>query len=261
MGLELAKTLVAGGAKVAVTSRSKRALVESLGDEVLALEVDLTNEASVQAAVKATIERFGRIDVVVNNAGYGQLGTVEELSDAEARMNFDVNVFGSLNVLRAVLPGMREQRRGHVINIGSVGGFVGGFPGWGIYCATKFAIAGMSEALQAELQEHNVKVTAVYPGYFRTDFLSRGSLGLPARPIAAYTQAHAVREQHLKEINGNQAGDPKKLAQALVDVAQQSDPPLHLFLGKDAYAMAEQKLATMRQALDTTRAISVSTDL
>ncbi|MEZ0312507.1 MAG: SDR family NAD(P)-dependent oxidoreductase [Myxococcota bacterium] len=261
LGLELAKVLVASGAKVAVTSRSKRALVEALGDKVLALEVDLLNEASVQAAIKATIDRFGGLDVVVNNAGYGQLGTIEELSDAEARMNFDVNVFGTLNVLRAALPHLRERRSGHIFNIGSIGGFVGNFPGWGIYCATKFAVAAVSEALQAELQEHGVNVTAVYPGYFRTEFLSRGSLGLPARPIAAYTKAHAIREQHLKEINGNQPGDPKKLAKALVDVAEQRDPPLHLFLGKDAYAMAEQKLASMRQTLESNRTTSVSTDI
>lgn len=261
LGLELAKVLVASGAQVAVTSRSKKALTDALGDKVLALEVDLLDEKSVQAAIKQTIERFGAIDVVVNNAGYGLIGAVEELSDAETRKNFDVNVFGTLNVIRAALPYMRQKKSGHIFNIGSIGGFEGNFPGWGIYCATKFAIAGMSESLSAELKEHGIHVTAVYPGYFRTEFLTSGSIGLPEKPIDAYKTARESREAHVNEINGKQPGDPKKLAKALIDTAARKDAPLHLFLGSDAFAMAEKKLGELRTEIAANKAVSTATDL
>jgi len=214
----------------------------------------------VLSAVHATQAHFGSIQVLVNNAGYGQLGTVEETSDHEARRNFEVNVFGTLNVLRAALPGLRGQHAGHVFNVSSLGGFVGGFPGWGIYCATKFAIAGLSEALHAELSPLGVQVTLVYPGYFRTSFLAEGSLSKPKNPIPAYETARASQQQHEQSINGNQAGDPQKLAQVLIGVYERGNAPLHLFLGSDAVAMAEAKQARVAQAIAEQRAISISTD-
>lgn len=261
MGLRLAQRLLNAGAKVAVTSRSKSALVEKLGANALALEVDLNNEASVREAVQQTIAHFGGLDVVVNNAGYGQFGAVEEVSDAEARANFDVNVFGLLNVVRATLPHMRQQRAGHVFNIASIAGITAAFPGFGVYCATKFAVAGISEGLHSDLAGLGVNVTCVYPGYFRTEFLAAGSPAVPQTTIADYKAAHDLVEQHVSSgINGNQPGDPDKLADALMQVATSSNPPLHLVLGSDALGLAEQRVGTLRQALDENRALSVSTD-
>ena len=259
LGLVLARTLAERGAKVAVTTRTSETL-ELRGENVLGLEVNLLDEQSVKRAVQKTLERFGRIDVVVNNAGYGQMGAVEEVSDAEARANFDVNVFGVLNVLRAVLPSMRKQRSGHVFNIASIGGFVGGFPGWGIYCATKFAVAALTEGLKEELSPFGIRSTVVYPGYFRTEFLARGSIATPSAPIDGYDAVRATERAHTVDINHQQPGDPQKLAKVLIDVAAQPKPPLHLFLGSDAVKMAHQKLGTLQQALAETDAVSRSTD-
>lgn len=263
IGLVVVKKLLAAGHRVAATSRSLPELTEKLGPATasfLPLQLDLGDERSAERAIAATREHFGALDVLVNNAGYGQLGTVEEVSDAEARRNFDVNVFGVLNVLRAALPHLRDQRRGHVFNISSIGGYVGAFSGFGVYCATKFALAGLTEALHADLQPFGVHVTLVYPGYFRTDFLSQGSIGRPAHPIAAYEAARASELLHVKDINGNQPGDPEKLAAALLRAAELPAPPLHLFLGSDAVATAETKLAQVQQDLAAQRALSVSTD-
>jgi NAD(P)-dependent dehydrogenase (short-subunit alcohol dehydrogenase family) len=263
IGIVLARELLSEGYRVAATSRSIAKLTQELGaksDRFLPLEVDLVNEASVADAVRATLAHFGDLDVVVNNAGYGQLGTVEEVTDAEARANYDVNVFGVLNVLRASLPRLREKRAGHVFNISSIAGYVGGFSGWGIYCSTKFALAGLSEALFEDLRPMGVKVTLVYPGYFRTNFLGQGAVARPARPIAAYEAARASERQHLDTINGNQPGDPHKLARALIESYRLESPPLHLFLGTDAVAMAEAKLSGVRQALEQNRGLSESTD-
>lgn len=260
LGLELARRLVQRGARVAVTSRSSAALTRELGDAVLALEVDLGDEASVGRAVQATVERFGRLDVVVNNAGYGQMGAVEEVSDAEARRNFDVNVFGVLNVLRATLPQLRAQRAGHVLNIASIGGFVGSFSGWGVYCASKFALAGLTEGLREDLADLGVQVTLVYPGYFRTEFLSADSVGLPGTRIADYVAARSSERTHRESIAGNQPGDPGKLAEVLIATALQPAAPLHLFLGSDALSMAESKLGAMHDEVERHAATSRSTD-
>lgn len=260
IGLELAKALVARGSKVALTTRSAGAVKAALGESVLALEVDLLDEKSVQAAVQATVARFERIDVVVNNAGYGQMGAVEEVSDEEARRNFDVNVFGALNVLRATLPVLRAQRSGHVFNVASIGGFVGGFSGWGVYCATKFALAGITEALHADLADLHVRATVVYPGYFRTEFLAPGSRALPEQRIGDYEAARASEALHTDTIAGHQPGDPAKLARALIGVAEQSDPPLHFFVGPDAFDRAKQKLARVTEELERYAAITRSTN-
>jgi len=264
IGRDLVKQLLARGYRVAATSRSLAALTQALGAATAAflpLEVELTDEAALAGAVRAVHDRFGALDVVVNNAGFGQLGTVEEVTDAEARHNFDVNVFGLLNVLRQTLPALRARRAGHVFNIGSIAGYVGGFPGWGIYCATKFAVSGITEALHTDLAEFGVKVTLVYPGYFRTDFLSGGSMRRPSHPIAGYTAARASEAQHVDAIHGNQPGDPVKAADAMIQVYERGDGPLHLFLGKDAVALAEAKQAQVHTAIDLLRAVSVSTDL
>lgn len=251
LGLTLVKRLLKNGYRVAATSRNIGDLQKEIEPSTafLPLQVDLVNEQSVAEAVAEIIRTWSAIDVVVNNAGYGQLGTLEELSDAESRRNFDVNVFGALNVIRSVMPHLRMQQSGAILNISSVGGFTGNFPGWGIYCATKFAMAGFTEGLAAEAKEFGVTATIVYPGYFRTNFLSEGSLNLPENPIAAYTTARAVEAIHENEISGNQPGDPEKAAAVLIATAESENPPLHLFLGQDAYDMARVKMEMVQHDL------------
>ncbi|MFX1707480.1 oxidoreductase [Chitinophaga sp. CC14] len=260
LGRSLVKQLLGKGYKVAATSRSIDDLRKIATDEdFLPLAVDLKNENSIQAAVKETISRFGRIDVLVNNAGYGQVGSIEELSDAESRSNFDVNVFGLLNVTRNILPQMRAQQSGQIFNISSIAGFTGGFPGFGIYCATKFAVDGLSESLAAEVKPFGISVTIVSPGYFRTDFLTSGSLGVPANPLAAYEAVRATQHAHQEEINGNQPGDPEKAVAAIIDIADMENAPLHLFLGEDAYNLAYQKIAMLEADLEQWKEVTVGT--
>jgi NAD(P)-dependent dehydrogenase (short-subunit alcohol dehydrogenase family) len=263
LGLALARTLLARGYRVAATSRSLRAISAAISERTarfLPLAMDPADERSVERAMREVSEHFGHFDVVVNNAGYGQFGAVEELSDAEARRNFDVNVFGTLNVLRATLPTLRARGAGHVFNIGSIGGYTGSFSGWGVYCATKFALSGLTESLHQDLAPLGIKVTLVYPGYFRTSFLTQSSLARPSRPIAAYAGARASETQHSELINGQQPGDPDRAALALVTTYESADPPLHLFLGSDAVAMAEAKLHEVRAAVERHRQLSLSTD-
>lgn len=260
LGRSLVKQLLSKGYKVAATSRNIDDLRKIATDaDFLPLAVDLKNENSVQAAVKETISRFGRIDVLVNNAGYGQIGSIEELSDAEARSSFDVNVFGLLNVTRSILPHMRAQQAGHILNISSIAGFTGSFPGFGIYCATKFAVDGLSESLAAEVKPFGISVTIVSPGYFRTDFLTSGSLGLPANPLDTYESVRATQQAHQQEINGNQTGDPEKAVAALIDIAAAENAPLHLFLGEDAYNLAYQKIAAVEADLEQWKEVTVGT--
>lgn len=263
LGLALTKRLLAEGYKVAATSRSAQALTAAVGEQAanfLPLETDLGSEASVGAAVQTTLDRFGNIEVVVNNAGYGQLGTLEELSDEEARRNFDVNVFGLLNVIRAVMPALRAQRSGHILNISSIAGYSGGFAGWGIYCATKFEVAGLTESLAAEAAAFGVRATIVYPGYFRTEFLSKDSLNVPSQPIADYEDARRSQAMHQNEVDGNQAGDPERAAAVLIEAAQSEHPPLHLFLGQDAYGLAHDKIEQVRGDMDKWQAQATATD-
>lgn len=262
LGLELAKKLLAEGFKVAATSRSEASLIAALGntsENFLPLEMDLVDEKSVKNAIEKTVNHFKTIDVLVNNAGYGLLGTLEELTDAEARKNYEVNVFGLLNVIRHTMPILRENKSGHIFNISSVGGYYGEFPGWGIYCSTKFAVAGLTESLSAEIKPFGLHATIVYPGYFRTDFLKDSSLLLPENPIAAYKNVRESESAHKDDINGNQPGDPVKLAEALIKVSQDQNPPLHLFLGEDAFNMANQKIASVQGELESWKSVSVST--
>lgn len=263
IGLSLARQALARGDAVAATSRTATSLRQAFGDSnerLLALEVDLVNEASVQAAIDKTIAAFGRIDCVVNNAGYGQQGTIEALSDTELRRNFDVNVFAPLHVLRHALPHLRSQRSGHVFNIASIVGFQGGYAGWGSYVASKFALAGLTETLAAELAELDIKATVVYPGPARTGFLSKETLVVAQRSIADYTEAQASLDLHRNGLDGKQAGDPEKVAALILQAADVAEPPIHLFAGKIANTLAEQKMQAVRKDLDAWRDASDATD-
>lgn len=263
LGLTLVKKLLAEGNSVAATSRNVSELQKVISlenSDFLPLEVDLINEDSVSKAISKTIEKFGKIDVVVNNAGYGQLGTLEELTDQESRQNFDTNVFGSLNIIRASMPHFRSQQSGNIINIASIGGLSGDFPGWGIYCATKFAVVGFTEALAAEVKEFGVNATVIYPGYFRTDFLTGGSLRTPENEIDAYTTARQLQVAHEQDINGNQPGDPEKAAVAMIELVAMENPPVHLVLGSDAFQMANSKLSSFQNEISDFKTLSTSTD-
>lgn len=262
LGLALVKQLLNNGFKVAATSRNLSDLKKAVnydGDFFLPLAVNLTSEESVADAVEKTIGTFGQLDVVVNNAGYGMTGALEELSDAEARSNFDINVFGSLNIIRKVMPQLRKQGSGHILNISSIGGFNGMFPGFGIYCATKFAVHGFTEALATEIKPFGIHATVVSPGYFRTDFLTADSLSIPQNPIAAYQAVREVEDVHQQNINGNQPGDPDKAAAAIIAITETQNPPLHLFLGQDAFDMAHVKMDVVKKDLEDWKELTTST--
>ncbi|MGM9476048.1 SDR family oxidoreductase [Pedobacter sp. GSP4] len=262
LGLTLVQKLINQGYLVAATSRNLSDLSKAVGEyeNFLPLAVDLINESSVEAAISQTISKFGQIDVVVNNAGYGMLGALEELSDKESRENFDVNVFGSLNVIRKALPQLRKQQSGHIFNISSIGGFSGNFPGFGIYCATKFAVAGFTESLAAEVKPLGIKATVVEPGYFRTAFLSAGSLAVPEKPIDAYKEVRDSQSAHQNDINNQQPGDPAKAADVMIEAANSENPPLHLFLGADAYHVAEAKIADVQRDMANWKFLATATN-
>ena len=263
LGLTLVKQLLNDGCKVAATSRSIGDLIKAVefsGDSFLPLAMNLNSEESVSEAITKSISTFGQIDVVVNNAGYGLMGALEELTDQEARANFDVNVFGSLNVIRKVLPQLRQQGSGHIINIASIGGFSGGFPGFGIYCATKFAMHGFTESLATEVKSFGIQTTLVSPGYFRTSFLTSDSLVGPQNQIIAYQSVRDSQQAHELDINGNQPGDPEKGAAAIIAIAAQENPPLHLFLGQDAYDLAYAKIDALKEDLENWKELGTSTN-
>lgn len=263
LGLSLVKKLLKEGYSVAATSRNSDELQKAVGDtsaNFLPLAVTLTDEQSVKKAVDATVKKFGSIDVIVNNAGYGLIGAVEELSDKEARTNFDINVFGSLNVIRQALPQLRKQKSGHIFNVTSIGGFSGAFPGFGIYCATKFAMHGFSESLFEEVKPFGIHVTIVSPGYFRTNFLETSSLAVPANEITDYKNVRESQLTHQQNYNGNQPGDPDKASDVMIKVAENNEPVLHLFLGKDAYGIAEKKIKAVEKDMNTIKALATSTD-
>ncbi|MBC8072966.1 MAG: SDR family NAD(P)-dependent oxidoreductase, partial [Deltaproteobacteria bacterium] len=228
-------------------------------ERVLPLPLDVTRESDAILAVEAAIARFGRIDVLVNNAGYGLLGAFEEIEPAEIEQQFATNVFGAFNVLRAVLPVMRRQQSGHVFSISSVGGIVG-FAGGSVYCASKFALEGLSESLAAELADFGVRMTIVEPGFIRTDFLDSSSVRYGTRAVEGYGEHSAAMRRVYEEKNHAQDGDAAKLAVALVQLADAKQPPLRWAAGSDAVAFIAGKLETARGELEQWRALSVSTD-
>ncbi|MFT3827724.1 MAG: SDR family NAD(P)-dependent oxidoreductase [Chitinophagaceae bacterium] len=260
LGLSLVTQLLAAGQKVAATSRKKDELVKAVdnnADNFLPLQVDLVNEESVAAALADTHQRFGRIDVIVNNAGYGIGGSIEELTDAETREAFDINVFATLNVIRKAMPYLRAQRAGHIINISSIAGFTAN-TGWGIYAAAKFAIVGMSEVLAQDVRPLGIHVTVVAPGAFRTSFLTEGSLVLTGNPIEEYHEVRATHQKY-KQMDGVQAGDPEKAAKAMIEITAMDEPPVYLLLGDDAYERAFRKMDVMSNAFKRMETLTKST--
>ncbi|MBD1394816.1 SDR family NAD(P)-dependent oxidoreductase [Mucilaginibacter glaciei] len=242
-GLSLVTQLLDAGQNVAATSRNLPGLVDAVGiagDNFLPIEVDLANEDSVGCALHQTKKAFGRIDVVINNAGYGIGGSIEELTDKETRDSFDINVFGTLNVIRNVMPYMRYQQSGHIINISSIAG-IAPATGWSVYAATKFSVIGLSEVLAADVKEFGINVTVVAPGAFRTSFLTPESILIAKNQIEDYKAVRAINERYLK-MDGQQAGDPEKAAAAIIDVANEENPPMYLLLGGDSYDRAMSQL-------------------
>lgn len=261
-GLQIARDLLDRGHQVVATARDATTVTDALGenDNVLAVALDVTDEAQARQAAQAAVDRFGRIDVLINNAGRGLLGAVEEATDAEVRAVYETNVFGLLTVTRAVAPVMRAQRSGTIVNISSVGGFVSS-PGWGVYASTKFAVEALSEALHAELQPLGIHAMVVEPGYFRTDFLDSSSLQVQRHTIDDYADGPAGKMRITAgERNHDQPGDPVKAAAAIIDVVESERPPLRLLLGNDTIAAVEGKLAHVQAELAQWRAVSASTD-
>ncbi|WP_448315366.1 SDR family NAD(P)-dependent oxidoreductase, partial [Streptomyces sp. CO7] len=258
---EITREALERGHRVIATARDTAAVLRAYPerpDGLLAVRADVTAPEQLAAAVEEGLAAFGRIDVVVNNAGHGLVGAVEEVSDEAARALFDVNVFGVLNTLRATLPTLRAQRSGHVVTIGSVGGFATA-PAVGVYGASKFALEGITEALRGELAPLGVHVTVVEPGGFRTDFLNGSSLRVEPAAIADYAAGAGPVREALAGNDGRQPGDPAKAARAVVDLTEAEEPPLRLQLGADAVERVEAKLDLVRRELDEWRHVALST--
>lgn len=261
-GLEIARQALDRGDNVVATARRPEAVTEALpghGDRLLAVALDVTNEDQVHAAAASAVEAFGSIDVLVNSAGRGLLGAVEESSDVDVRSIYDTNVFGLLNVTRAVLPVMRLQRSGRILNISSLGGFSGS-AGFGIYSSTKFAVEGISEAMHAELAELGIAVTVVEPGYFRTDFLDDRSLSTVGTVIEDYASTAGAVRGAVPGLNHAQPGDPVKGAAAFLTLADAVSPPLRAQLGSDTLQELEAKINQLRTESEAWRELALSTD-
>ena len=258
-GRELARVLLGRGHRVVVTARNKATLDEfAATDNALIAALDVTVPSQITDVVRQAEARFGHIDVLVNNAGYGYLSAVEEGEDDEVRAMFETNVFGLANMTKAVLPGMRARRSGHIVNISSMGGLIG-FPGIGYYNATKFAVEGLSEALAKETAPLGIKVTIVEPGPFRTDWAGR-SLKIPKAAIADYAQSAGARRAAVQSYSGTQQGDPVRGAEAIIHAVESTEPPLHLLLGRPAYDMTAVKFKEFAAEMEKWRDVSLGAD-
>jgi NAD(P)-dependent dehydrogenase (short-subunit alcohol dehydrogenase family) len=260
-GRELAKLTLARGYRTVVTARDPQKIQDiTAGHEGrgLALQLDVTDAAQVADAVKKAEAAFGRIDVLVNNAGFGYLAAVEESEESEVRAMFETNFFGLDRMTRAVLPGMRQRRHGHIVNISSIGGLVA-FPGVGFYNATKFAVEGLSEALAKEIAPLGIRVLLVEPGPFRTDWAGR-SIKQVRRPIADYAETAGANQRNISGYSGNQPGDPARAAEAIVKAVESPNPPLRLVLGRVALQHARAKLDLLRRDFDAWEETSLAAD-
>jgi NAD(P)-dependent dehydrogenase (short-subunit alcohol dehydrogenase family) len=259
MGVDIARAALAAGHSVVATGRNPEKVVEAVGaaDDLLAVKLDITDPADAETAVQTAVERFGRIDVLLNNAGNFYAGFFEELPPEQFRAQIETNLFGPLNVTRAVLPVMRAQRSGLIVTMSSIAGIVGG-EFTSAYAASKFAIEGWMESLTPEVAPFGIRTTVVEPGYFRTDLLTNDSTIWPEPSIDDYAERTRETVVAWQGMNGKQGGDPAKLATALVQIAGQPEPPLRWVAGADAVSIAEQKARTLLDQVDAHRELSSS---
>src|SRR5215212_4709541 len=259
MGVEFARAALAAGHNVVATGRNPDAVQEALGraDGVLAAKLDVTSREDAEAAVKAAVDRFGGIDVLVNNAASFYAGYFEELTPEQMERQLATTLAGPMNVARAVLPVMRKQRSGHVITISSSAGFAG-FEFGTAYAASKFGVDGWMESLAPEVEPFGIHVTVVNPGFFRSELLTRESTNYAPASIDDYAEGNAAQREFWESMNGQQAGDPAKLAQALLTIADQEQPPFRFIAGADALAQAEENLTERQRQIDSFRDLSSS---
>ncbi|WP_283602811.1 oxidoreductase [Serratia proteamaculans] len=260
LGQQLAQAVLEAGHRLVATARQPQQLqplIDRYGDRVITVALDVTDAAAAKRAVQTAVEHFGRLDVLVNNAGYGNIAPVEEADEADFRAQVDTNFYGVFNVTRAALPILRQQSSGHIIQISTIGARLG-MQGLSAYHTAKWAVEGFSESLSKEVAPFGVKVTMVEPGGFRTDWAGSS---MTIAPIgSAYQPLFAPMLEYLQQHNGNQPGDPAKAAQVILQLASMNEPPLRLLLGSDAVYMAQQVLAA-REAEDAAfRTLSLSTD-
>lgn len=258
-GRSLVEAVLKKGDRVVATARKPEQLddlAQQYPDTIHPVRLNVTNLQDAQAAVESALNQYDRIDVLVNNAGYATLGAIEEVSDEEIRRQFETNCFGVLNVTRAVLSTMREQRSGHILNISSGNGVVA-FGGLGIYSATKFAIEGISEALAQEVKPLGINVTLIKPGQFRTNGFA--SIVTPKHLIADYAETSGMMIDSIRASHGKQPGDPAKAAVAMIQVVESDNPPLRLALGEDSANVIAQKLDAMKAELEAWKSVSLST--
>ncbi len=259
MGVDFAKAALAAGHAVVASGRDTDRVANVLGNssDMLAVKLDVTSRGDAEAAVRAAVERFGRIDVLVNNAASFYAGFFEELTPDQMERQLAASLFGPMNVTRAVLPVMRKQRSGHIITISSTAGLVG-FEFGTAYAASKFGVEGWMESLAAEVAPFNIATTIVNPGFFRTELLTEQSTNYADASIADYDERRAAQLEFWKGQNGQQSGDPAKLARALITIASQDPPPRRFIAGADAVATAEQVVADLRAQIDAERGLSTS---
>ncbi len=260
-GRALAQAVLKHGDDVVATARKAEQLndlVSEFPETTKAVRLDVTNLNEVKAGVDTAIEAFGRIDVLVNNAGFGLIGALEEVSEEQIRRNFETNLFGAINMMRAVLPIMRQQKAGHILNMSAIAGFTNEL-GFSIYGGAKFALEGVSEAVYGEVAPLGIKVTIVEPGPFRTDFIGR-SLDRAEQSMDVYKDTVGKFLQFLDKIEGSQPGNPDKAAQVLIKVVNSENPPLRLVLGKYAYSKFRQKIESLTAELDAWEAVAANTD-
>ena len=259
MGVDIAKAALAAGYQVIATGRDPKKVVQVLGEDknLLVAKLDVTSTSDAEAAVKAAVERFGTIDVLVNNAGNFYAGYFEELSPAQIEKQLATNLIGPMNVTRVVLPVMRKAHSGHIISMSSLAGLTGG-EFTSAYAASKFAVEGWMESIRFELEPFGIKTTIVEPGFFRTDLLEPESRIWPELTIADYTERTEKTRAGWDSMSGKQSGDPSKLAKALIKIASQEEPPLRWIAGADAIAAAEQKVAELQEQINAYRDLSTS---
>jgi NAD(P)-dependent dehydrogenase (short-subunit alcohol dehydrogenase family) len=262
MGLDFAKAALAAGHAVVASGRNSERVSAALGqsNDLLAVKLDVTIRADAEAAVRAAVERFGRIDVLVNNAASFYAGYFEELTPEQVDQQLATSLIGPMNVTRAVLPVMRKQRSGHIISISSSAGLAAGFDFVSAYAASKFGLEGWMESLNAEIAPFGITTTIVNPGFFRTELLTEQSTNYAEAAIADYDERRAPLLDYWKSQNGKQSGDPEKLARALITIADQDPPPRRFIAGADAIATAEQKIAELEAQIESNRDLSTSLD-